>query len=134
MKLLLLFFAALLGGTTLSAHEIKIKVNASQHIATSSPLFNGTNIENASYGITNCAERSAIVSAVSNGYKVGDFKELHVMVSSGSIGMPCFICRQVISEFTDKDFPIIYGNSWESHIETTIGNLYPEDSLHELAK
>ena len=45
MKLLLLFFAALLGGTTLSAHEIKIKVNASQRIATSSPLFNGTNIE-----------------------------------------------------------------------------------------
>ncbi|MBQ5818001.1 MAG: hypothetical protein IIW35_06565, partial [Bacteroidaceae bacterium] len=45
MKLLLLLFAALLGSSSLSAQEIKIKVNASQHIATSSPLFNGTNIE-----------------------------------------------------------------------------------------
>ena len=45
MKLLLLLFAALLGSSSLSAHEIKIKVNASQRIATSSPLFNGTNIE-----------------------------------------------------------------------------------------
>ena len=45
MKLLLLLFAALLGSSSLSAQEIKIKVNASQRIATSSPLFNGTNIE-----------------------------------------------------------------------------------------
>ena len=44
MKLLLLLFAALLGSSSLSAQEIKIKVNASQRIATSSPLFNGTNI------------------------------------------------------------------------------------------
>ena len=64
--------------------------------------FNGVNVENASYGATICAERSAIVSAVSAGYKKGDFKELNVMVSSGEIGMPCFICRQVISEFFDK--------------------------------
>ena len=68
--------------------------------------FNGVNVENASYGATICAERSAIVSAVSAGYKVGDFNELHVMVSSGEIGMPCFICRQVISEFFSKDSKI----------------------------
>ena len=65
--------------------------------------FCGVNVENASYGATICAERSAIVSAVSAGYKIGDFKELHVMVSSGEIGMPCFMCRQVISEFFGKD-------------------------------
>lgn len=65
--------------------------------------FRGVNVENASYGATICAERSAIVSAISAGYKKGDFKELNVMVSSGEIGMPCFICRQVISEFFDKD-------------------------------
>ena len=68
--------------------------------------FKGVNVENASYGATICAERSAIVSAVSAGYKVGDFNELHVMVSSGEIGMPCFICRQVISEFFNKDSKI----------------------------
>jgi len=65
--------------------------------------FKGVNVENASYGAVICAERSAIVSAVSAGYKIGDFKELHVMVGSGKIGMPCFICRQVISEMFEKD-------------------------------
>ena len=65
--------------------------------------FLGVNVENASYGATICAERSAIVSAISAGYKKGDFKELNVMVGSGSIGTPCFICRQVIEEFFDDD-------------------------------
>ncbi len=65
--------------------------------------FSGVNVENASFGATICAERTAIVSAISAGYKKGDFKELNVMVSSGEIGMPCFVCRQVISEFFDKD-------------------------------
>ena len=65
--------------------------------------FSGVNVENASFGASICAERSAIVSAISAGYKKGDFKELNVMVSSGEIGMPCFVCRQVISEFFDKD-------------------------------
>ncbi len=64
--------------------------------------FCGVNVENASYGAGICAERSAIVSAVSAGYKKGQFKELNIMVSSGDIGMPCFICRQVITEFFDK--------------------------------
>lgn len=64
--------------------------------------FNGVNVENASYGAAICAERSAIVSAISAGYKREDFKELHVMVGSGKIGMPCFVCRQVISEMFDK--------------------------------
>lgn len=68
--------------------------------------FLGVNVENASYGAEICAERNAIFSAVSQGYQVGDFKELHIMVSSGNIGMPCFICRQVISEFFDTDAKI----------------------------
>ena len=65
--------------------------------------FNGVNVENASYGATICAERVAITSAIANGYKKGDFKELHIMVDSDKIGTPCFICRQVISEFFNLD-------------------------------
>ncbi len=65
--------------------------------------FVGVNVENAAYGASICAERSAILSAISNGYKKGDFKELFVMVSSGEIGMPCFECRQVISELFAQD-------------------------------
>ena len=65
--------------------------------------FSGVNVENASYGACICAERSAILSAISAGYKKGDFRELNVMVNSGEIGTPCFACRQVISELFDKD-------------------------------
>ena len=65
--------------------------------------ISGVNVENASYGATICAERVAITSAIAKGYKKGDFKELHVMVDSDKIGMPCFICRQVISEFMDNE-------------------------------
>ena len=87
--------------------------------------FNGVNVENASYGAAICAERSAIVSAVSAGYKKGDFKELHVMVSSGEIGMPCFLCRQVISELFDKD-SIVYCYSTKGDVkEYTVEELCP---------
>lgn len=65
--------------------------------------FNGVNVENASFGATICAERSAILSAVSAGYTKGDFKELYVMVSSGRVGTPCFECRQVITELMNQD-------------------------------
>lgn len=63
----------------------------------------GVNVENASFGATICAERVAITGAIARGYKKGDFKELHVMCDSDEIGMPCFVCRQVISEFFDDE-------------------------------
>ena len=93
----------------------------------------GVNVENRSYGATNCAERTAIFAAISQGKK--NFKALAIATPKSDYPVPpCGICRQVISEFTSENFPIIYGNSWESHNETTILNLYPQDSLHELAK
>lgn len=69
--------------------------------------FCGVNIENASYGVTNCAERSAIFGAISNGYKKHDFEKLYVMCDAKKIGTPCFICRQVISEFMEKEREVI---------------------------
>lgn len=71
--------------------------------------FNGVNVENASYGSTICAERSAIISAISAGYKKSDFKELHCMCAdSNKISTSCFNCRQVISEFFDEDVPVYF--------------------------
>ena len=95
--------------------------------------FVGVNVENAAYGASICAERSAILSAISNGYKKYDFKELHVMVSSRSIGTPCFECRQVISELFEKDC-IIYCYSTDGRKEKyTVEELCPypfgEDDL-----
>ena len=72
--------------------------------------FKGVNIENASYGATICAERSAICSAISNGYRKEDFKELYVMCDNDKIGMPCFLCRQVFAEVFDKEMPVICMN------------------------
>lgn len=63
----------------------------------------GVNVENASFGATICAERNAITTSISLGYKKGDFKEIHIMVDSEKIGMPCFMCRQVITEFMEND-------------------------------
>lgn len=78
-------------------------------------MFNGVNVENASFGATICAERNAINSAVANGYKKGDFKELHIMVDSNKIGYPCFICRQTISELCDARMEItLYTTSGDS--------------------
>ena len=74
--------------------------------------FYGANIENASYGATNCAERTAIFSAVANGKH--NFKALAVV--GGKDGeellpecMPCGICRQVLAEFCSKEFPVVLG-------------------------
>ena len=60
--------------------------------------FSGVNVENASYGASICAERSAILSAISAGYKRHDFEKLYVMCDNEKIGMSCFMCRMVISE------------------------------------
>lgn len=87
--------------------------------------FSGVNVENASFGATICAERTAIVSAISAGYKKGDFKELNVMVSSGEIGMPCFVCRQVISEFFDKDATVRCFATTGEYKEYTVEDICP---------
>ena len=76
--------------------------------------FCGVNVENASFGATICAERVAITNAIANGYKQGDFKELHIMVKSDKLGSPCFVCRQVISEFFDMESLVkLYSNNDE---------------------
>ncbi len=85
--------------------------------------FSGVNVENASYGATVCAERVAIFNAISKGYKKNDFKELHLLVSSGKIGMPCFICRQVISEFFNKDMKVYAYNTKGEFVTHTVGEL-----------
>lgn len=79
----------------------------------------GVNVENASYGGTICAERNAITTAVSMGYKPGDFNKLYVMVSGDKLSTPCFMCRQVIAEFFDKDSEIILmGKNGEQEVHT----------------
>ena len=94
-------------------------------------IYTGTNVENRSFGLTICAERSAIVSAVSDGQK--SFKALAVYCPDADYPVsPCGACRQVISEFTTPDFPVyFFGGSGERH-KVEIGKLFPFDALSEL--
>ena len=70
-------------------------------------MVSGVNVENASYGATICAERNAITTAITMGYKKEDFDKLYVMTSGHKISSCCFMCRQVIVEFFDKDSEVI---------------------------
>lgn len=63
----------------------------------------GTNVENASYGLTNCAERTALFYTYTLGYRQDDIEELVVMGKSKELVYPCGACRQVISELMNKD-------------------------------
>lgn len=87
--------------------------------------FNGVNVENASYGAAICAERSAIVSAISAGYKKHDFETLYVMCDNEKIGFSCMVCRQVISEFFELDKKVIAMNPNGEEISLTIKELCP---------
>ena len=95
--------------------------------------FFGVNVEDASTRAGTCAERNAIYSAITSGYKKGDFKEVNVMVSSGEIGMPCFVCRQMISELFDKKAIVRCYKTNGEYIEHTVEELCPypfgEDDL-----
>ena len=82
-------------------------------LAENGTIYTGCNIENASYSPTNCAERTAIFKAVSEG--VTKFKKIAVVGGpNGNLENycpPCGVCRQVISEFADQDFELILGTS-----------------------
>ena len=96
-------------------------------------VFSGCNVENRSFGLTVCAERNTVFKAVSCGKRA--FKALAISTpdSETPVG-PCGACRQVLSEFMPPSSPVLFGGSGEEKVETTLGVLYPFDSLHELAK
>jgi len=94
-------------------------------------VVKGVNVENRSYGLTVCAERNAIAAAITMGKR--RFLALAVSTpdSVEPVG-PCGACRQVISEFTAPDMPIRFAGSGKNQVDTTIGELLPLDSLHDL--
>ena len=87
--------------------------------------FYGVNVDDASTRAGTCAERNAIFSAITAGYKKGDFKEVHVMISSGKIGTPCFVCRQMINELFDRDSKIICYSTNGEYKTYTVEELCP---------
>ena len=74
-------------------------------------LLSGINVENASYGLSNCAERSALFSAYSKGIKKADIESIMVYTDKDYFISPCGACRQVLSELMDGNADVIMANS-----------------------
>ena len=73
-----------------------------------------------------CAERNAIFNAITCGVKKGEIVEINVMTSStNTIGMPCFVCRQMLSELFDKDSKVICYNKAGESVTHTVEELCP---------
>jgi len=98
--------AAIEGRKNAYAPYSKFKVGAAL-LTKEGKVFTGCNVENASYGATNCAERTAIFKAVSEGYR--KFDAIAIVLDEHEFGVPCGICRQVIFEF-GKDIDVVMAN------------------------
>jgi cytidine deaminase len=110
----------------------KFRVGAALRCA-DGKVYLGTNVENRSFGLTICAERSAIVAAITAGSR--DFAELVLHCPDAEYPVsPCGACRQVISEFAKKDMPVEFSCKGGKTVRTTIGELFPYDALHELGE
>lgn len=86
-------------------------------------VYDGCNIENASYGATNCAERTAIFKAVSEGHN--KIKSIVIVGDFNNYTYPCGICRQVIQEFSSKDTSIILAKNENDYIVKTLDEILP---------
>ncbi|KPU44108.1 cytidine deaminase [Oxobacter pfennigii] len=99
----------------------KFRVGAAV-LAKGGTIYSGCNVENASFGATNCAERTAIFKAVSEGAK--DFIAIAVNSDSENFTYPCGICRQVIAEFS-AGMKVYVSNRKGEYKEYTINELLP---------
>lgn len=92
-------------------------------------VYTGCNIENASFGATNCAERTALFKAVSEGNK----EFVKIAIVGGQVGeeitefaYPCGVCRQVMAEFSNpKELKVLIAKSEEEYLEKTLEELLP---------
>jgi cytidine deaminase len=88
-------------------------------------IVHGANIENAAYGVTMCAERNAVYSAMCQGYKKEDIVAISITANCKPVASPCGACRQVLFELLNKGTPIYLSNHLGEVIETTPQKLLP---------
>lgn len=121
-EILKLVETALEARTRAYAPYSSFKVGAAL-IDESGEVHTGSNVENGSYGLSNCAERSAIFSAVSNGMKT--ISAIAVVADTTKPVSPCGACRQVISEFSNDNTAIILANTRKEYLVTNMDKLLP---------
>lgn len=113
--------AARSAGRKAYAPYSKFRVGAAV-LTGSGKIFSGCNVENASYGLCNCAERSAIFAAVAAGERRITAVAVHTPTAAPT--MPCGACRQVIHEFGPKALVVALGNG-RARVETRLDALLP---------
>ena len=88
-------------------------------------IYTGCNVENASYGLTICAERAALCAAVASG--VRSFRALAVAAGRGAAAHPCGACRQALAEFCPPEMPVfVTALDGPGNVGTaTVGELLP---------
>ncbi|WP_166243737.1 cytidine deaminase [Paenibacillus turpanensis] len=95
----------------------------------------GCNIENAAYGPTNCAERTAMFRAVADGHQPRSFQAMAVIADTKRPISPCGVCRQVMIELCGPHMPVFLTNLQGDLQQTTVAKLLPgafnEEDLHE---
>lgn len=102
----------------------------------SQKIYRGCNIENASFGLTNCAERTAIFKAISEGER----KIEAIAVVADTVGpiSPCGACRQVLAEFCDENTKIyltnLHGNTEQWTIEKLLPGAFQRSDIEKIAK
>ncbi len=88
-------------------------------------IVTGANIENVSFGLTNCAERTAIFKLISEGYDPKEVIGFSVIGQTKEPISPCGACRQVMSEFFSKDLEVVLANLDGKYLVTTLKDLLP---------
>jgi cytidine deaminase len=90
-------------------------------------IYSGANVENASYGLTVCAERCAVWSAVAAG-ETKDYDAIAIVIDDDQLPTPCGACRQVLAEFT-PDLRVVLATTAGQRKVTTLGELLPDPFL-----
>ena len=103
----------------------EVKVGASV-LAADGEIYSGCNVENASYGLTQCAERNALAMAVNAGIKTGTARAILIYATGFDVLAPCGACRQVMSELMADDAIVISCRSETDYLKWSIRELLPD--------
>lgn len=115
---------AIAGRKNAYAPYSKFKVGAAILLKDGSYVL-GCNVENVSYGLSNCAERTALFKLVSLGYTKEDVVAMAIVANTENPVSPCGACRQVMAELLKKDTPVILANLDKAYKTTTVADLLP---------
>ena len=85
----------------------------------------GCNVENAAYGPTNCAERTALFRAIADGAAAKSFISIAIVAGSEHPVSPCGVCRQVMIELCEPEMPVWMGNMQGDWVQSTVAELLP---------